>query len=761
MYIHKSQGFFPVLFTLALASYDLHAHGIVGVTRLNDVKGDVSFLPGGESTWVNAERNRPLIPGDKVWNDAGSYSSLQVANATACAGPSSLVTVLNVNDVILQLQLASGSIDFYVGNHIKLQAYEINTPNVVLSVTEPGHYRITVDEVKGTTVVNVNEGEADIYGLKSSAIMGAGQSIEFYDNNLKKYQAANTFGNDELQKWCANQLPKNAKATSIIGYDDLEYHGAWQEIPEYGMVWSPNGVSSDWTPYRDGHWVWAECWGWTWVADEPWGFAPYHYGRWTYKEGTWYWVPGTQIDNVEFMPAVVSFIMLDNNGVIGWFPWAPGDTDVLKYKYQKAEFAITAISKAAFVDSLSASKAKMSVSKERLNAAAISAVPAVVPTMASILGARKDTNKIPPAHLQNVPIMYMSLIPPSSMSLKEKAPLLEKTPGVALDLEKLNVGRADLDHSPHTQVRAVKPAAKIDMNSKQKPNFQNMEESEDEGGLEVLPPSEVRKRAQDQVKRNEELRKREAEKLRREKAERDQKRRRDERRQDERRQEEHRQGEIQFDDHHRRDLRDERNRDDSHRRPRQDDNRRYDDRSERRDFQRQRQEELQEQAREQARALENQRRRDEGAAQRDAIEKLKREVENQNKALREQAEQSRRDAEQSKALQEQRRAAQEQRRIEKEQRRQHEEQMRAEDRRQQEHEQQKAQRQFEHEQARAEAERQQAEQQNNQAQQIEREKRRAEKELHRLQRQQPAETQPAPQDPTAPPAPPTNLQIQP
>ena len=35
-----------------------------------------------------------------------------------------------------------------------------------------------------------------------------------------------------------------------------------------------------WAPYRYGHWTWVSPWGWTWVDDAPWGFAPFHYGRW-------------------------------------------------------------------------------------------------------------------------------------------------------------------------------------------------------------------------------------------------------------------------------------------------------------------------------------------------------------------------------------------------------------------------------------------------------------------------------------------------
>jgi len=57
--------------------------------------------------------------------------------------------------------------------------------------------------------------------------------------------------------------------------------------------------------------------GWTWVSQEPWGWATYHYGRWMMDpEYGWLWVPGT-----EWAPAWVSFQQGD--GYIGWAPLPP------------------------------------------------------------------------------------------------------------------------------------------------------------------------------------------------------------------------------------------------------------------------------------------------------------------------------------------------------------------------------------------------------------------------------------------------------
>jgi len=39
------------------------------VARLGYLHGTVSFVPAGENDWVEAQLNRPLITGDKLWTD--------------------------------------------------------------------------------------------------------------------------------------------------------------------------------------------------------------------------------------------------------------------------------------------------------------------------------------------------------------------------------------------------------------------------------------------------------------------------------------------------------------------------------------------------------------------------------------------------------------------------------------------------------------------------------------------------------------------
>lgn len=101
-------------------------------------------------------------------------------------------------------------------------------------------------------------------------------------------------------------------------YRKLEPYGAWRETDTYGYVWQPRAAqdSRDWRPYTDGRWAYTDA-GWTWVSSEPFGWATYHYGRWTRLRGVgWVWVPGE-----EWAPAWVSWRSSDQH--VGWAPLPP------------------------------------------------------------------------------------------------------------------------------------------------------------------------------------------------------------------------------------------------------------------------------------------------------------------------------------------------------------------------------------------------------------------------------------------------------
>src|SRR6266849_957515 len=101
-------------------------------------------------------------------------------------------------------------------------------------------------------------------------------------------------------------------------YVRLEPLGVWRETSTYGYVWQPREAeqSRAWRPYTNGRWVYTDA-GWTWISEEPFGWATYHYGRWTRLRGIgWVWVPGNQ-----WAPAWVSW--RKGNDYVGWAPLPP------------------------------------------------------------------------------------------------------------------------------------------------------------------------------------------------------------------------------------------------------------------------------------------------------------------------------------------------------------------------------------------------------------------------------------------------------
>jgi hypothetical protein len=102
-------------------------------------------------------------------------------------------------------------------------------------------------------------------------------------------------------------------------YDALAPYGEWINLQPYGWVWSPDNVDPDWKPYTTGYWAYTD-YGWTFVSDDEYGWAVYHYGRWTYDDDNgWIWIPGTT-----WGPAWVAWRY--DNDHIGWapLPWRVG-----------------------------------------------------------------------------------------------------------------------------------------------------------------------------------------------------------------------------------------------------------------------------------------------------------------------------------------------------------------------------------------------------------------------------------------------------
>jgi uncharacterized protein DUF6600 len=288
--------------------------------RLQYMSGEVSVQPRGTEDWVAGSLNRPLTISDNVWTDKESRAELNVGTGIFRMGDETSLTLTNVGDRTVQVELHQGTLDLHVRHLFGGEVYEIDTPNLAFTIQKSGDYRIDVDPNEDATVVTVRKGEGDATGQGPAVRVRSNEQVRFTDENSLTHTVAEAPPYDGFDGWCATRdkradssLSARYVAPGTVGYEDLDDNGVWREIPPYGPVWVPSSVRPGWAPYQYGHWIWVEPWGWTWVDDASWGYAPFHYGRWVYTGGYWGWAPGPVYVQPVYAPALVAWF-----GGPGW-----------------------------------------------------------------------------------------------------------------------------------------------------------------------------------------------------------------------------------------------------------------------------------------------------------------------------------------------------------------------------------------------------------------------------------------------------------
>ncbi len=310
--------------------------------------------------WVAASANQPFSVGDRIYTRDNSRTSLAFTGRNfARLNPNTALDVIALDDRRTQLALRDGSAIFDVGYLAPGELFEVGTPYGAVDFDQPGLYSVGLNN--GSAVVSVLSGLAEVVGLGGSGQISKGEMLtllaatagqvvlsrldgrnagylvddyyryqypNYYDGRYSSYDAYlnDPFYYDPYRRDVSYQY---ASAT-IPGLYDLDYYGDWQDVSGYGYAWHPR-VDAAWVPYQQGYWLNDYPYGPTWVSSEPWGYAPYHYGRWAFIGNQWFWVPDPVNTTPLYSPALVAFIPFSDTSLIGWVPLAPGDPYVSRY----------------------------------------------------------------------------------------------------------------------------------------------------------------------------------------------------------------------------------------------------------------------------------------------------------------------------------------------------------------------------------------------------------------------------------------------
>jgi hypothetical protein len=438
------------------------------VARLNLMEGAVSFLPSGgdDDDWVTATLNRPLTTGDRLWVDEKSRSELHIGSTAIRMNANTGISFLNLDSANVQIRLSNGSINVKLRSLDQDNAFEVDTPNLAFAIKRPGNYRIDANPDTNKTIITVWQGEGEVIGGGRSWQVISDQQAILTGVNPLDYDLRDPDDQPlgDFDKWAKSRDQREDRAVSgqyvsrqMTGYEDLDANGTWKQIPSYGYCWTPMRVAADWAPYRYGHWVSIEPWGWTWVADEPWGFAPFHYGRWMHHENAWFWVPGPIVVRPVYAPALVAWVggsnfsfsvSIGRGGGIGWFPLGPREVFLPTYRVSERYVthinvtntvivretilnayhnrsvqnvtyvnrvipsAVTVVTRETFVNARPVARNIVRVQERELAAAPVSHQIDAVPERSSILGAGQRNAPRPPTRVINLPVVTRQA-PPS------------------------------------------------------------------------------------------------------------------------------------------------------------------------------------------------------------------------------------------------------------------------------------------------------------------------------------------------------------
>ncbi|MCS0610131.1 hypothetical protein NX773_18345 [Massilia solisilvae] len=306
------------------------------VGRVALAQGQVTVGGDGIET-TTAQVNWPVTSNEMITTARGARTELQVGSTFIRLDGDSSLEVIALDDDNLRLRLHYGSASIRIVNPDVLGGFELTTPEGRVRMQEPGRLRVDAERVADTSSVTVFEGAARVEGGGASLTLRAGKRAELQDDDVRTFVATR----DAFDDWAQDrdryaQAPAATRyvTTEMTGYSDLDRYGRWQMSTEYGPLWIPTVVAPGWAPYSDGSWVWMDQWGWTWVDNAPWGYAPFHYGRWVVVNNRWCWAPGHREHRPVWAPALVGWVggsnwnlrFTDRHQALparGWYPLSP------------------------------------------------------------------------------------------------------------------------------------------------------------------------------------------------------------------------------------------------------------------------------------------------------------------------------------------------------------------------------------------------------------------------------------------------------
>ncbi|CAM4070418.1 DUF6600 domain-containing protein [Roseateles saccharophilus] len=320
--------------------------------RVVDVVGDAWLFDHENREWMRLSRNQTVGEGDRVRTDDRGRVSLRVGSTTIWVDERSDLELSQLDEGQTLLDIDRGDVAVRLRSVENAMETRLRTREGTVQPEREGLYR--VEQLDSGSKVYVWQGRLRFDWARGAepVWVGTGEQIEFWWPDGPRAERGPLYS-DAFGDWVLAENREEGDrpvaryvSPEMTGAEDLDRYGRWESSPDYGSVWIPTAiVVADWAPYRYGHWAWSRHWGWTWVDDAPWGFAPFHYGRWVSWGGRWCWAPGPYVHRPVYAPALVGWVGGPSVSVgisigsraappsYGWYPLAPREVYMPGYHH--------------------------------------------------------------------------------------------------------------------------------------------------------------------------------------------------------------------------------------------------------------------------------------------------------------------------------------------------------------------------------------------------------------------------------------------
>jgi hypothetical protein len=279
----------------------------VRIVRLSQTRGKVQMDRNTGNGFEAAFPNLPVTQGAKLRTGDGVAEVEFEDNSTLRLAPDTVVEFPQLNRTATGATASAVNVikgTVYIGL-AKTSQTSVNTFTLTFNRGEiilrpASHIRLDVDSPE--TSLSVFDGDAQFKTASGTTDVGKKKGLLFSSVDQTPPTLLSKIDSGPFDDWDKTQTDfhkhyANASAFAgspyFYGLADMNYYGAFADLPGCGRVWRPYFASAAWDPFANGIWAWYPGTGYTWVSVYPWGWAPFRYGNWQQcGAGGWGWRPG-------------------------------------------------------------------------------------------------------------------------------------------------------------------------------------------------------------------------------------------------------------------------------------------------------------------------------------------------------------------------------------------------------------------------------------------------------------------------------------